>query len=68
MAFVIARRATNVPADRPVVRLYWTGKDWVQDASAGLKFTTREEAFPTHEQLVKGQEWPAGGSPVVVER
>jgi hypothetical protein len=67
MAFVVARKAVNTAPDRPKVWHYWTGKDWLQDVSRAERHETRGAALVAHARLVTGA-YPAGGSPVVVER
>lgn len=47
---------------------YWTGSEWVADRSKALGHPDRATAIATHAALLKAQDWPAGGNPLVVER
>lgn len=67
MAFVVARKEP-VPAGKPRVWIYWTGKEWSADVAAAERHPSREAAIAVHAQLLKAQAWPAGGNPLVVER
>lgn len=68
MAFVVARRDTTTPADKPRVWLYYTGTGWALESVKAQAHPTRAAAIAVHAAVLKAQPWAPGGNPVVVER